>query len=85
MAVSWPVVISATPHSGWTFVNWSDGDSSAVRNIVIPGTNVRFAANFVTLVNLDGVAVPEGSGTFVGEGTYVSGSTNWLTALPEPS
>jgi hypothetical protein len=83
-AVGSNIVISATPNSGWTFVNWSDGDSSAVRSIVIPGTNVRFAANFVTLVNLNGVAVPEGSGTFVGEGTYVSGTTNSLTAVPEP-
>jgi len=78
-------VVSATPNSGWTFVDWSDGETSTVRNIVVPGTNLNFTANFSTLINVSGVAIPEGSGTFVGEGTVVSGSTNALTAVPEPS
>ncbi len=78
-------VISATPNSGWTFMDWSDGETSTVRNLVVPGTNLNYAANFSTLVNVSGVAVPAGSGTFAGGGIYVSGSTNSLTAVPEPS
>ena len=78
-------VISATPNPGWTFVNWSDGETSTVRTITLPGTNLTFTANFSILVSLTGVAVPEGSGTFLGEGTVVSGSTTSLTAVPEPS
>ena len=78
-------VISATPNSGWSFVGWSDGETSTVRNVTVPGTNLSFTANFSTLVSVTGVAVPAGSGTFTGGGTVLSGSTNSLTAVPEPS
>ncbi len=73
-------VVSATVNPGWTLASWSDGETAAVRRVVVPGSNIAFTANFVIPVNVSGLAVPAG-GTFLGEGVHVSGSTNQLTAV----
>lgn len=76
------VELTATAEPNWTFDRWSDGETSAVRTVVTGGTNATYTANFITEVHIAGAAVPDGTGTFEGEGDYLSGSIVQLRAVP---
>jgi hypothetical protein len=38
--------ISASANSGWTFVQWNDGNTAAVRTIIVPSCDVTYTAFF---------------------------------------
>ena len=76
--------LSAAANPDWTFNGWSDGETAAVRTVVAAATNATYTADFLRHVSVQGLAVPEGGGTFTGEGIHVSGSNIQMQAVPEP-
>ena len=75
--------ITATPAAHCAFVEWNDGDTNAVRNILVTG-NATYTATFraipqhtVTLT-----VVPDNAGTVSGEGTYYEGDNVTIIAIP---
>lgn len=83
--------IKATPNSGYRFVKWSDGNTSATRTITKTTsdiyanvTNLSYTAVFEKITYTLTTAVsPEGAGTVTGGGTYEHGKTATLTATPK--
>ena len=75
--------ITATPNNHCVFVQWNDGDSNAVRNVLVTG-NASYTATFAALpqyeVTID--VDPENAGTVTGAGIYYKGETVTLTASP---
>lgn len=82
--------IKATPNSGYRFVKWSDGNTSATRTITKTTsdisanvTNLSYSAVFEKITYTITTAVsPTGTGTVTGGGTYEQGKTATLTATP---
>ncbi|MCX7009101.1 MAG: ice-binding family protein, partial [Kiritimatiellaeota bacterium] len=66
--------ISATASNGWRFVQWSDGDTNALRNIVVL-SNSTYTANFTNLQLV--VLLQQGDGGLAGVWTL---GTNYLPA-----
>ena len=74
------VVISATPHEGYYFVGWSDGETASVRTITIDSDTVLtalFARNYYT------VTLRAEHGFVQGSGSYAYGETITITATAE--
>lgn len=80
--------ITATPNTGYKFVKWSDGNTSASRAITCNNptqfqTTYNLTAEFTPSVikhTISTVASPSGGGTVVGAGTYEYGKTATLKA-----
>jgi uncharacterized repeat protein (TIGR02543 family)/prepilin-type N-terminal cleavage/methylation domain-containing protein len=72
------ITITATANSGYRFVSWSDGNTSANRVIAVTG-NASYGANFAPNSFTVTVAASAG-GTASGGGTYTSGSTITLAS-----
>ncbi len=78
--------ITATPAANCIFVEWTDGDTNAVRNVTVTG-NASYTATFqrIPQYNVTTHVVPdETMGTVTGAGTYYEGETVTLTATPNP-
>lgn len=76
------ITISATPNTGYHFVSWNDGNTSASRTITVNG-NATYTASFaINQYTISTAVSPSGSGSVTGGGTYNYGSTVTLTAVP---
>ena len=81
------VTLTATPDSGYKFSQWTDQNNavvgtSATLNITVTD-NITYTASFVPdTVVIQVLATPTGGGTVSGDGTFVSGATVTLTAIP---
>lgn len=80
--------IKATPNTGYRFVKWSDGNTSATRTITKTTsdisanvTNLSYSAVFEKITyTLTTSVSPDGTGTVSGGGTYEAGKTATLVA-----
>ncbi len=78
--------ISAVAAEGWTFSGWSDGNTNAVRKVVVIDDVLNFTATFqlipvvVPTVSIALVAEPAWAGSFLGGGTFFAGSTQQISA-----
>lgn len=72
--------ISATPKTGYHFVNWSDGNTSSSRSISVT-SNVSLTANFAANTYTVSLST-DGHGTVSGAGTYEYGSNVPISATP---
>ena len=72
--------ITATPSSGYKFVKWSDGNTSATRTVTVTA-DATYTATFERTGYTLTVTAGEG-GTVTGGGTYNSGATVTITATP---
>ncbi|MBR6440504.1 MAG: C10 family peptidase, partial [Bacteroidales bacterium] len=77
--------VTATPASGYAFVNWTVGGSavstSASYTFTV-STNITLTANFVRRYTITASANPTSGGTVTGGGTFNSGASCTLTATP---
>ena len=77
------IVITAIPAQYSTFLNWDDGDTNAIRSVVVTESHT-YTAIFQSLpryeVSID--VSPSYGGTVSGAGLYYEGETVTLTATP---
>lgn len=74
------VTLKATPATGYKFVKWSDGNTSATRTITVTEAKT-YTAEFEKITYKISTAVsPTGAGTVTGGGAYEPGKTATLTA-----
>jgi len=75
------VTITATPAEHCIFVRWDDGNTDAVRDIIVT-EDVTYTAIFQALPQYEVTVsvAPEGAGTVLGAGSYYAGETVTLTA-----
>ncbi len=81
------VNLTATPTTGYQFVNWTDGATVVSTNAsyTIGGIreNISYTANFSKIrYEVEATANPQNSGTVTGTGTYEHGTNATLTATP---
>jgi len=75
------VQITANANSCWTFVNWSDGNASAIRVITVPASNTTYTANFTQQLGMITVQTsPDNGGIVTGGGPYLCGSSQQVSA-----
>ena len=79
------IVLTATPHDGYRFVRWHDGNSTNPRNVTVTADATYTAifeaippAQYTITVNSNNVSW----GTASGSGIYTEGTTAALTATP---
>ena len=72
--------ISATPNTGYEFIQWNDGNTQNPRTVTVTG-NASYTAMF-TAINYTITAVPDNNthGSVTGGGSYAYGTTVTLTA-----
>ncbi len=76
------VTITATPNSGYEFVEWNDGNTEATRTITLT-ENTTYTATFRAVSYTITVTTNNSSmGTVSGGGSYVANATAILTAEP---
>ena len=76
------VTLTAIPAIGHHFVQWSDGDTNALRTISV-ASDTTFSAIFaINLYTLSAVSNDTAMGTITGSGTYAYNATATLTAIP---
>lgn len=76
------VTLTATPSSGYKFVQWQDGNTTNPRTITV-SQDITYTATFAPDSYIISTAISQtGTGTVTGGGTYTSGSTVTLTATP---
>ena len=76
------VTLKATPKTGYSFVKWSDGNTSATRTV-----SVAKAATYTATFKINSYSITTNSanttmGTASGGGTYNYGSSVTITAIP---
>jgi len=73
--------LTATPNSGYRFVNWTDGDTNAIRTVVVTA-NVTYTAIFAgnDQYAITVMANDNAMGAVTGTGLYAPGDTAVLTA-----
>lgn len=77
------VSIKATPQAHYLFEKWSDGNTSAARDIIFT-KNLDLQATFTPILyKISGTIGPVGSGKIEGLGNYPYGSSAIIKALPE--
>jgi hypothetical protein len=78
------VALIATANTGFTFVNWTEGETEVSTNATYSFAAISdrtFVANFeVSNYNISATINPENAGTIIGEGTYAYGDPVTLTA-----
>lgn len=85
--VYWPggsAQLSATASNQWRFINWSDGDTNALRTVIVPSGGASFIANFSPVGTVSVVANPSKNGSVTGGGVYFVGSNATVTATAAP-
>ncbi len=77
------VVLTATPASGYSFAQWSDGNTNNPRTVTVKGDQT-YTAQFETTPSytITTVADPSTLGSASGDGTYEKGARVVLTATP---
>lgn len=81
------VSLTATPNTGWGFVNWTQNGSpvSANAHYTFTATVDRtLVANFAPSYSITTAASPGYGGTTTGDGVYIGGSNVTLIATPNP-
>ena len=73
------VQIKATPKTGFAFVSWSDGNTTATRSLKLTQDTSLVASFKIKTYTISGAAV---NGTVEGTGEYDYGSSVELTAVP---
>lgn len=74
--------LKATPNKGYKFSRWSDGNTSASRQITVT-SNISLTAYFIKLsYNIEGYPIPDHAGEVDGSDTYYYGERAVLTAYP---
>ena len=74
--------LKATPNKGYKFSRWSDGNTSASRQITVT-SNINLTAYFIKLsYNIEGYPIPDHAGEVDGSDTYYYGERAVLTAYP---
>ena len=75
--------ITATPAEHCIFVQWNDGDTNAVRNVLVTG-NASYTATFQAIPQHEVTLTvdPENSGSVTGAGLYYEGESVTITATP---
>ena len=79
------MTVTATPNTGYAFVNWTESGTQVSTNASYTFTasvNRTLVANFVSYIHHCRLASPAGSGTVTGGGTYNSGASVTVTATP---
>ncbi len=72
--------LTATPNTGYTFVQWSDGDTNASRTITVNG-DVTLTATFAAKATYTFTITSDNiGGTVTGSGTYYEGDEVTITA-----
>jgi len=75
--------INATPNTGYHFVNWDDGNTSASRTISNVTASKTYTATFaINTYTISATASPAAGGSISGTGTFDYGSSTTLTATP---
>ncbi len=72
-------IIEATPNSGYTFLNWSDGDTNNSRIITLTG-DITLTAYFASSYTVTVTSANDSMGTVSGGGEYAFGSEVTITA-----
>lgn len=77
------VVLTATPAAGYSFAQWSDGNTNNPRTVTVKGDQT-YTAQFETTPSytITTVADPSTLGSVSGDGTYEKGTRVVLTATP---
>ena len=73
-------VLTATASNAWQFVQWNDGITNNPRYLTVPATNITYTATFAPTATITLVANPSAGGSVTGGGTFLVGTTNWITA-----
>ena len=75
--------ITATPAEHCIFVQWNDGDTNAVRSVLVTG-NASYTATFQAIPQHEVTLTvdPENSGSVTGAGLYYEGESVTITATP---
>ena len=81
-AVGTQVTISATPDSGYSFINWSDGSTDQSRTITL-SDNTSITANFEAITYTLTVNAGTGGAVSSSGGTYAVGTQVTITATPD--
>ena len=80
------VTVTATPNSGYAFVNWTDGDGTEVSSLPDFSfeifSDTTLIAHFVKTFIVSTSMVPDNSGIISGEGSYDSLAIVNMTATP---
>ena len=76
------VTISATPNTGYRFMQWQDSNTDAFRTVTVTSdtTFIAYFAPQIFLINV--ISADPVMGSVTGTGTYPYGSTAVLTAVP---
>ena len=78
--------LTATPATGYTFINWTKDDVVVSSNISFTFTvteDAAYVANFsINSYEITATSNPIGAGTITGVGTYTYGASATLTATP---
>lgn len=77
-------VITATPNTGYHFVQWNDGNTANPRTVLITNDTGYTALFAVNSYQVTGTATPPSAGTVAGGGSYTFQSTAVLTAQAAP-
>jgi hypothetical protein len=81
------VTVIATPDSGYTFINWTDGSNVVSTNASYTfnvGSTINLVANFsLVSYNVSTSASPVTGGTTSGSGNYTTGSIVTVIATPD--
>lgn len=82
-------MLTATPNAGYAFVNWTDGGAQVSTNAAYTfnvTANRTLVANFIplggTTYSITTAISPVAGGTISGAGTYASGSSVTVVAIP---
>jgi hypothetical protein len=85
-AVGSQVTIFATPNGGWSYYEWSDGQTQNPRVITVPAGGVSltaiFTSNTPSYYTVSATSSPVGIGIITGGGSYAAGSSITMTATP---
>jgi uncharacterized repeat protein (TIGR02543 family) len=79
------VTVTATPSSGYQFVNWSEGGTAVSTNsnyTFLVTANRTLVATFqsISYITINTLSSPSGGGTTTGSGTFTAGSIITVTA-----
>ncbi len=74
-------VLMAAASNNWQFINWNDGATNNPYVITVPATNITFSAQFAATATITVLANPNSGGSVTGNGTFLVGSTNLISAV----
>ena len=76
------VTLTATPSTGYHFVQWNDGNTNASRSVTASADATYTATFAINSYTVSATVSPSGGGSVSGTGSYNYGATATLTATP---